>query len=285
MFNMRINIQKISNIKILISIFLTSIHKTDLYRISTQKAYMGNISNVSSPAHPVYRVHQCIQEIYKKSVAVPLKTPIKPPKQFKPIVTYTLILANTLMLTIGILNPIFTEKYILNCNPKYGFLKEWYKFFTSGFIHVGFLHFLCSVFMLYKYGIPVEKDHFDKYKGFKGNFLYSLLYLGGVIFSNICYTLYNKGKNINICGASSGIYALLAKLALTSPKNSNKKVSSFLKLIMLATLIIVFDFLELVLIREVATIAHLGGFLFGIIYSIVFFPKSPPQNLQNLKQI
>ncbi|GAB3825259.1 hypothetical protein GCM10028895_34660 [Pontibacter rugosus] len=62
---------------------------------------------------------------------------------------------------------------------------SWYRFITSGFLHADFTHLLFNMFTLFFFGDVVELVFKSVYGDTTGVLLYLLVYLGGIIVSDI----------------------------------------------------------------------------------------------------
>lgn len=128
-------------------------------------------------------------------------------KMKTPIVTYTLIAINVivfiLMYVIG--NGSTDTNTLINFGANYApYVKdgEYYRLFTSIFLHIGILHLLCNMYALYVIGPQLES--------FFGKIKYIIIYLGGGIIGNLLANVLEA--NSVGAGASGAIFALLGAL-------------------------------------------------------------------------
>src|SRR6185503_11027766 len=69
--------------------------------------------------------------------------------------------------------------------------KQWYRFITSGFIHANWPHLLVNMYVLYAFGGTVY-SYYEGYFPTMAVLCYSLLYVGGIIVSDIPTYLKHK---------------------------------------------------------------------------------------------
>ena len=125
----------------------------------------------------------------------------------KPIVTYSLIFICILVfILMSVLGNASTDNYTLlvfganvDTLTKNG---DYYRLFTSMFLHIGILHLLCNMYSLYIIGKEVE-NVFGKVK-------YLIIYLLSGIAGSILSLAFNH--NTICAGASGAIFGLLGAL-------------------------------------------------------------------------
>jgi membrane associated rhomboid family serine protease len=95
--------------------------------------------------------------------------------------------------------------------------QEWYRMLTSGFLHAGWLHLGINMFVFWTFGKWVERA-FGQLWGESGGFYFLLLYLGGIVFSDIP-TLFKQRNNPQYAslGASGAVSAVLFAFILFNP--------------------------------------------------------------------
>jgi len=149
--------------------------------------------------------------------------------------------------------------------------KQYYRFFTSAFIHDrnNIFHLFFNMFVLYQFGRNVEsyfKIDFPK----AGWLFYLLLYFGGIIFSSLRdFEKHKNNPNYNALGASGAVSAVLFAHILIYPTTS-----LYLMFIPIPIPSFVFGAMYLWLEgyldkREGGHIAH-GAHFYGAIFGFVF---------------
>ncbi len=152
---------------------------------------------------------------------------------------------------------------------------HWYRFFTYGFVHAGYVHLFVNMFVLYSFGVIVEM-YFKVYFPGKASFYYILLYLGGVILSVI--PSFGKHKNdvfYNAVGASGAVAAVVFSSIILYPTGK-----IFLFFIPVGIPSPIFGILYLAYEYyssrnskdNIGHDAHLWGAIFGLVFTIALKP-------------
>ncbi len=152
---------------------------------------------------------------------------------------------------------------------------HWYRFFTYGLVHAGYVHLFINMLVLYSFGVIVE-SYFHLYFPSKAGFYYILLYLGGLILSII--PAFGKHKNdvfYNAVGASGAVAAVLFASILLYPTG---KIFFFLIPVPIpAPLFGVFYvgyeyYMSKRANDNIGHDAHLWGAIFGVIFTLALKP-------------
>ena len=87
---------------------------------------------------------------------------------------------------------------------------EWYRFFTSGFIHADWGHLIINMFVLYQFGEVVE-IYFEQIFGLSaGRVIYILFYLSAIAIASIpSYFKHNDNNYYRALGASGATSAIV----------------------------------------------------------------------------
>ncbi len=174
-----------------------------------------------------------------------------------PILTYLIIAVNAIILLLmtaaggseniriltdfGALDP----NLVLNKN-------EYYRLFSSMFLHIGFSHFIFNTFSLLVFGARLER-YIPAYK-------FMLIYLFSGIFGG-ALTLLLSPVSI-AAGASGAIFGLIGAL-MTYIRRKGAPIGglSFMSMLMIIIVNLGLGFMQ----PEVGNAAHIGGLLIGII--------------------
>ena len=152
---------------------------------------------------------------------------------------------------------------LLAFNPVYALNMPW-QFITSIFVHANFMHLFINMFVLFFFGIKLER-----WVG-GANFL-KIFFTSGIV-GNIAYLLYSDITNMYIpaLGASGVVSGVLGALTVLEP---NMKIMIFpipipIKLKIAIILYAGFEILCLVfsVLPTIGHAAHLGGLFTGIIF-------------------
>ena len=95
---------------------------------------------------------------------------------------------------------------------------EYYRFVTSGFLHADWTHLLLNMFSIYMFAQVVEQVFIGIHWPEVGIALFLLVYIGGIVVSDI-YTFLIEHKNFNYhsLGASGGVSAIIFSSILLNP--------------------------------------------------------------------
>jgi membrane associated rhomboid family serine protease len=162
---------------------------------------------------------------------------------------------------------------------------QWYRFFTYGFLHAGWLHLFINMLVLYSFGSIVE-TYLKFYFPEKYILYYLLLYIGGLILSII--PAYGKNKNdvfYNSVGASGAISAVLFSSIILYPAG---KVFLFFIPIgipspIFGVLYLAYEYYMSKRVKDnIGHDAHFWGAVFGVVYIIAIKPQFAVSFLQQI---
>ncbi len=141
---------------------------------------------------------------------------------------------------------------------------------TSMFMHAGFLHIIGNMIYLWAFGPAIEQA--------MGSFRFLLFYLAGGLVAMFAQVAADPFSHIPCLGASGAIAAVMGAFIVTFPRDRIRTVVFFLVFFGItyipAALLIGFWFLlqlfsagSVAAVRTggVAYLAHIAGFLFGVI--------------------
>lgn len=152
---------------------------------------------------------------------------------------------------------------------------QWYRFFSYGFFHNGWMHLVVNMIVLYSFGEVVEKGYLYYFRT-QYILYYLLLYFGGLLLCIL--PAYGKHRNdvfYNAVGASGAVSAVVFASILLDP---DQKI--FLFFIPVGIPAIAFGFVylayEFYMSRRgkdnIGHDAHFWGALFGIIFTLACKP-------------
>lgn len=139
---------------------------------------------------------------------------------------------------------------------------DWYRFITSAFLHAGFMHIAGNMLFLWVFGPPVE----DRL----GRWWFLLFYVGAAVVSALVHI---AADPVPAIGASGAIAGVAGAFLVLFPKVRIRTLMIFIiiGLVMIPSwffvgLKIAFDlFAEGFSQDNVANMAHLGGYAYGIV--------------------
>lgn len=162
---------------------------------------------------------------------------------------------------------------------------QWYRFFTYGFVHAGWMHLFINMLVLYSFGNIVE-TYFKFYFPLKYILFYLLLYVGGLLLSII--PAFGKNKNdvfYNAVGASGAVAAVLFSSIILYPTG---KIFLFFIPIgipspIFGVLYVAYEYYMSKKAKDnIGHDAHLWGAIFGIVFTIAIRPQFAVSFLQQI---
>ncbi len=188
-----------------------------------------------------------------------------------PLFSYALIAANALAFYYQLQRPDFGMEYsaipieILNG-------RNWITLLTSMFLHGGWAHIIGNMVFLWIFADNVESS--------VGNIRFLTFYLLGGVVAAMAHIIANPGSMIPTVGASGAISAVMGAYLVMFPRSRVTVLLFFLFIRVPAILFLGFWIGQQVVSSMyesvpvggegggVAWMAHIGGFVFGVIYGL-----------------
>lgn len=190
------------------------------------------------------------------------------------MITYILIAVTVVISYLAFQNHSMFEKLQFNA-ARIIHGKEYYRLVSHAFVHAGWSHLLVNMFVLYFFGRGIEQ-YFGYYFGNMATAWFLLLYIGGILASNI-WSLIKHQNNYyyNAVGASGAVSAVLFAFIFLNPW---EKLYFFAVIpipgILFAVGYLIYSYqMSKKTDDNVAHDAHLLGALFGFIYPILLKPS------------
>ncbi|MEA5026215.1 MAG: rhomboid family intramembrane serine protease [Erysipelotrichaceae bacterium] len=137
---------------------------------------------------------------------------------------------------------------------------EYWRLFTSGFVHIDPIHLLSNMYALYLIGPSVERLYGKKQ---------FLLALFGSIIIGSAFALVGDVNTITV-GISGGLFGLLGMLLVFSIESKSirdrRVMSSFIQIFLINTAVAL-------LVPNISWLGHLGGFTAGLMFGLIFSKK------------
>lgn len=148
--------------------------------------------------------------------------------------------------------------------------KEWWRFFTHGFIHADYLHLAFNMIALYSFGRYIQAQYTLLF-GDKATLYFLCLYFGGMLTAVIpTYERHKKDIWYNSVGASGAVSAVIFAFVIYAP-------FSFIGVFFIPVPAIVFAVLYVVFSiyadrrggSNINHSAHLSGAFFGLLFTAI----------------
>lgn len=188
------------------------------------------------------------------------------------MLTLLLIIANVLLSYQAFSNFALRERFKLRVANLNG--GEWYRLFTSGFIHVSWNHLLFNMLSLYFIGSAMENIYASESRS--PILWYLVLYFGSMAAGGgLAWLMKRREPMYSSVGASGAISGLLFALAITYPF---AKIFFIIPLWFYAIGFMIYSLYGIRAQRDnIGHEAHLGGSLFGILIACLITPAIVPQ--------
>lgn len=198
-------------------------------------------------------------------------------------ITILIIAANVIVSFIGFSNPGFVNKYLF-WPYRQARENQQYRFVTSGFLHVDYMHLFFNMFTFYFFGRVIEA-YFSLY-GLGGSISYLLLYFLGLVVASIpSYMKHKDDGQYRALGASGAVSAVVFASVLFNPWGTILVFFVPMPLIVYAVLYIWYcvymskrggDYIN--------HDAHLWGSLFGLGFTIALIAALQPTLFSSVVQ-
>ncbi|MBR6401921.1 MAG: rhomboid family intramembrane serine protease [Eubacterium sp.] len=193
--------------------------------------------------------------------------------QEKPYVTYALLIINVLVFIAEMINGgAENTQTLLNMGAEYwpsiSEDGEWYRMFTSMFLHIGIDHLVGNMICLIAIGPNVEH--------YFGHVKYTIIYLlSGLCgsFLSLLVELFTMNFYVS-AGASGALSGLFGAMIIFSMDPATKKYFSKYKIIIYLALLLIPGFGP----NRVNIMAHLGGIIGGFIIAYFFYYTKKKKN-------
>lgn len=226
---------------------------SDLKKNSFINEYFPSFSTkVQSKKSNVVDIFEMTDELNNKTVEDDKKLA----KIFKnnslPYMTLSIIIINVIVYLLSIIN----YDWIVNTFANYYlYVKEgeFYRLFTSMFVHVNIIHLVFNMYALFMIGPLIEKYY--------GKLKFLLIYIGSGIVGSLFSVVLTNNASV---GASGAIFGLFGSLMYFGYKY-RATLDGFLRSSIIPTLIV--NLLIGIIVPGIDLIGHIGGFIGGLLLS------------------
>lgn len=171
----------------------------------------------------------------------------------------------------NVIRQFIMNPYLINTRDQY------YRFISSGFIHRDFIHLLWNMISLYFFGSIVEQAFKIIFGDVKGSLYFIVLYLLGIIVSDIpTYFKHKNNPGYNALGASGGVASVIFVSIILLPLN---KICLYFALCVPGFILgigyLIYSYYHgRKSTDNINHDAHLYGALFGLVFCIIMYPPS-----------
>jgi membrane associated rhomboid family serine protease len=198
--------------------------------------------------------HQCVDCVQAGVQSVPQATTVAGAaiRTGKPVITYGLIAVNIAVFLLQIALPALTPRFALR---PYAIAQadQYFRLFSSAFMHDGIVHILFNMYALYVLGPPLEQH--------LGRLRYAGLYLLSALGGSVAVYLLSDPRTATL-GASGAIFGLFGATAVAY-KRFNLDMRWLIGLIAI-NLVLTFS------IPNISWQGHLGGLITGAVVAAAY---------------
>lgn len=189
--------------------------------------------------------------------------------------TFILGISNILVfLALSFIGVVEDANFMLNHGAMYVPLvwenHEYYRLFTSMFLHFGINHIVNNMLSLFVFGISLEKEI--------GTFKFGIIYFVSGLLANVAsgyYDIMTESFSVS-AGASGAIFGIIGALLYVAIRNHGRIGGISGRGIIIMTLFtLYYGFTS----TGVDNMAHIAGFIFGFILSVILYHKR--RNIRN----
>lgn len=132
-------------------------------------------------------------------------------------ITLIIVIVNVLFSLQGFNNPAFFDKF-KHCPYVEHRHKEYYRWLTSGFLHVDYLHLAVNMYVFWMFGGTVEKIYQSHFGASGGSILFVLMYFTSIVAGDlVTYAKHKDNPYYTAVGASGGVSGILFAFILFHP--------------------------------------------------------------------
>ena len=207
---------------------------------------------------------------------IPLKDIDRRPSRF-PAITTLIIGLNTLVFMFELVNgPDFVARWSYRPSEIVAG-QNLITLLTAMFVHGGWLHIIGNMIFFWAFGPEIEDT--------MGRVRFLVFYLSGGLVATLAQVLMNPSSTIPNLGASGAIAAVMGAFLITFPRDRIRTIvflGIFLTIVFIPAVILVGLWFLLQFFSEVGSLAvrqtgggiaytaHIGGFVFGVIFGPLF---------------
>ncbi|WP_242926293.1 rhomboid family intramembrane serine protease [Pontibacter vulgaris] len=162
---------------------------------------------------------------------------------------------------------------------------SWHRFLTSGFLHADFSHLFFNMFTLFFFGRAVEMTFIGLFGPVTGVLLYLLIYLGGIIISDVpTYLKHRNDPAYRALGASGGVASVVFSSILFYPTQDICLYAILcLPGFILGVIYLIYSYYSGKRMGDnINHDAHFYGAVYGLLLTLVLFPAAGPNFVEQI---
>lgn len=162
---------------------------------------------------------------------------------------------------------------------------SWYRFLTSGFLHADMTHLFFNMFTFFFFGQAVERTFQAIFGSQTGILLYLLVYIGGIIVSDIpTFFKHRNDPPYRALGASGGVASVVFSSILFYPTQDICLYGLLcIPGFILGVLYVMYSYFSGKKMGDnINHDAHLYGAVYGFVLSLVLVPAALPSFVQQI---
>ncbi len=172
-----------------------------------------------------------------------------------------LIVANVLFSVLGFKDSNFKNKYLFNISGIKQ--KQYYRMFSSGFLHADIIHLVFNMYTLYLFAPTII--------GKKNAFIFLIIYLISLFSGSLLSFIYHHSNNYySALGASGAVSGIIFSAILM---NSGLRIFGLPDYIFGALYILYSVYGMKKQLGNIGHSAHLGGAIGGLLTTLLMFPS------------
>jgi membrane associated rhomboid family serine protease len=155
--------------------------------------------------------------------------------------------------------------------------KQYFRFITSGLIHLDYVHLFFNMLSLYFFG-PIVEASFKGLFGGLGILAYLLLYFLAMIVADLkSFFSHGNDHNYNSLGASGAVSAIIFSAILFYPTHTLRVYFIPMPGFLYAILFLIYSYYAgRNRWDNIGHDAHFYGAIFGIVFTIILWPQVVP---------
>ena len=186
-------------------------------------------------------------------------------------ITLVIIIITTLVSIGGFSSPKIIDDLIFY-PPAVTEQRQWWRFFTCGFIHADFGHLILNMFVLYLFGLKVEKTFIEIF-GRNGSILYLVMYISALVVCLLpTFKKHRHNYYYRSLGASGAVSAVVFAGILFDPISGIGLffIPIYIAGFLFAIIYLLFSYwLDKKGAGNINHSAHIFGALYGVAFTLV----------------